>query len=128
MKTKYISGKDKWGIVLCYDLKRLDEYKMRQMMMSFGMRGSKLDEAIDVLLFHENTGMCISRDGIKMSLIFIGNATSEDQYWDTVVHELTHATIAICDHYDIWYTTEDFAWTLGYLTRKAVQLTAPPCL
>lgn len=113
---------------MCYDLDRSDEHRMREFMTDFGMEEGSIDEAIEILLFHKNTGMCVSRDDVRMSLIFVGNTTSEDQYWDTLSHELTHATFAICDYYDIWYTTEDFAWTLGYLIRRAVQLTAPPCL
>ena len=128
MQTKYIDVKGKWGVIVCYDIRRLDEYEMRQSMIAFGMRGERLDKATDVLLFHENTGMCISRDDIRMSLIFIGHATSEEQHWDTFIHELYHASSAICDYYGVPHGGEDFAWTIGYLTRKAVELTAPPCL
>ena len=128
MKAEYIDVKEKWGVVFCYDLRRLDEYEMRAMMMSLGLRGMRLDEAVDVLLDEENTGMCISNDGLRMSLIFIGNATSEEQHWDTVVHELSHAAHAICDYYDVSHVGEDYSWTLGYLTRMVVQKIAPPCL
>lgn len=127
MRTEYIDVDGAWGVVLCYDLKRLDEYEMRQSMMAFGLRGSRLDKPIDVLLFHENTGMCISRDDVRMSLIYIGNATSEEQFWDTVTHELFHAQQAILDYYDVPSHTEDAAWTMGYLMRKTVELVGEPC-
>lgn len=126
MKKGYIDVDGKWGVVLCYDLRRLDEYEMRASMMSFGMRGKNLDNAIETLLFHDNTGMCISRSDIKMSLIFIGNATSEDQFWDTVSHELYHASCAICDYYNVDHYSEDYAWTVGYLMRNAVQILGEP--
>ena len=87
MKTKYIDVDGAWGIVLCYDLRRLDEYEMRQNMMAFGMRGENIEKAVDVLLFHTNTGMCVSRDDIRMSLVFIGNATGKDQWWDTAARD-----------------------------------------
>ena len=127
MKTRYIDVDGAWGVVLCYDLKRLDEYEMRQAMMAFGLRGARLDKPIDVLLFHENTGMCISRDDVRMSLIYIGNATSEEQWWDTVSHELFHAQQAILDYYDVPNYTEDAAWTMGYLMRKTVEIVGEPC-
>ena len=114
---------------MCYDLRRLDEYEIRNIMMSFGMRGEELDDAIDVLLYKANTGLCISRSDIRMSLIFIGNATGGDQWWDTTAHELLyHAACAIWDYYDVPYGSEDAAWTVGYLMRKAVQLLGEPCL
>lgn len=128
MNTGYIDVDDKWGVILCYDLHRLDEYEMRAAMMSFGMRGQSIDNAIDILLFHKNTGMCISRDDIRMSLVFISNATSGDQFWDTTAHEtLYHAACAIFDYYDVPYGSEDAAWTVGYLMRKAVQILGEPC-
>lgn len=127
MKSEYIDVNGHWGIVYCYDLRRLDEYEIRAMLMSFGLRGSRIDDAVDVLLYEKNTGLCVSNEGLRMSLIFIGRATSDEQHWDTVVHELFHAACAICDYYDIEHDGEDFAWTIGYLTRKIVEKTAPPC-
>ena len=129
MTSEYIDIKGKWGIVLNYDLKPLDEYEMRAMMMSFGLRGRELDEAVDVLLHEKDSGMCISNDGLRMSLIFIGNATSEDQWWDTLAHELLdHCQRAIIEYYDVDYISEDSAWLTGYLMRKAVQKVGTPCV
>ena len=127
MKTKYIDVEGYWGVVLCYGLQRLDEYEMRKSMMAFGLRGERLDKPIDILLFHKNTGMCISRDDVRMSLIYIGNATSEEQWWDTVSHELFHAQQAILEYYDVPNDTEDAAWTMGYLMRETVKLVGEPC-
>lgn len=129
MTSEYIDIKGKWGIVLNYDLKRLDEYEMRAMMMSFGLRGRALDEAVDILLYEKDSGMCISNNGLRMSLIFIGNATSEDQWWDTLAHELLdHCQRAIIEYYDVDYISEDSAWLTGYLMRKAVQKVGTPCM
>lgn len=129
MTSEYIDIKGKWGIILSYDLRRLDEYEMRAMMMSFGMRGSDLDDAIDVLLYEENSGMCVSNAGLRMSLIFIGKATSKDQWWDTLAHEmLNHCQRAIVDYYGVDYVGEDSAWLTGYLMRKVVQKIGVPCL
>lgn len=56
--------------------------------MSLGMRGRRIEKAVEVLLDEKNTGMCVSNDRLRMSVIFIGNPTSEEQYWDSVAHEL----------------------------------------
>ena len=128
MIADYIDVRGKWGVVFCYDLHRLDEYEMRAMLMSFGLRGGKIDEAMDVLLYERNTGMCVSNEGLRMSLIFIGRASSEEQHWDTTAHELGHCAHAICDYYDVSHVGEDYSWTLGFLMRKVVEKTAPPCL
>ena len=127
MQTKYIDIQGKWGIVLCYDLDKYDEDEARQSMTAFGVRDWKTDEAMDIRLHHYNTGMCISREDIRMSLIFIGNATSEEQWWDTVSHELFHTQQAILNYYNVPNDTEDAAWTMGYLMRKAVMMVGEPC-
>lgn len=128
MKSEYIDVRGKWGVIYCYDLRRLDEYEMRAMMISFGMRGATIDEAVETLLYEENTGMCVSNDALRMSLIFIGESSGGDQFWDTTAHELLyHAACAIFDHYDVPYGSEAAAWTVGYLMRKVVQKIGEPC-
>lgn len=128
MTTKYLDIKGKWGVVVCYDLKPLDEFEMRQLMMALGMHGRQLDEAIETLLYQKNSGMCITSMRQRMSLVFIGEATSEDQWWDTLAHEiLDHVKAAICEYYDVPFVSEDAAWLTGYLMRKVVQIIGEPC-
>lgn len=128
MTTKYLDIKGKWGVVVCYDLKPLDEFEMRQLMMALGMHGQELDDAVETLLYQENSGMCITSMRQRMSLVFIGEATSEDQWWDTLAHEiLDHVKAAICEYYDVPFVSEDAAWLTGYLMRKVVQIIGEPC-
>ena len=128
MKAKYINVKDRWGIVVCYDLMRRDVHEMRALMESVGMEDEDIDEALRTLLYHKNAGMCISQPALAMSLVFVGEATSEDQWWDTLAHEiLDHAKVAILDFYHVPLRSEDSAWLTGFLMRKVVQLIAPPC-
>lgn len=147
MKSRYIDVKDKWGIVVCYDLMRKDVREMRALMEAVGMddestegymrisvnqKGERMevgiDEALRILLYHKNTGMCITNMDLRMSLVFVGEATSQDQWWDTMAHEvLDHAKVAILDYYHVPLRCEDSAWLTGFLMRKVVQLIAPPC-
>lgn len=128
MKTEYIDVKGKWGIVVCYDLMRRDVHEMRALMEDVGMEDEETDEALRTLLYHRNTGMCVTNPALAMSLVFVGEAESEDQWWDTMAHEvLDHAKVAILDFYHVPLRSEDSAWLTGYLMRKVVQLIAPPC-
>ena len=128
MKTKYIDVKGKWGIVLCYHLMRKDVHEMRALMEAVGMEEENIDEALRILLYHKNKGMCVTNNELGMSLVFVGEATGEDQWWDTMAHEvLDHAKTAICDFYHVSLRGEESAWLTGYLMRKVVQLVAPPC-
>lgn len=128
MKSEYIDVKDKWGIVVCYDLMRRDVREMRALMESVGVEDEEIDGYLRMLLYHKNKGLCISNMELAMSLVFIGEAESEDQWWDTLAHEiLDHAKIAILDFYHVPLRSEDSAWLTGFLMRKVVQLIAPPC-
>lgn len=128
MKSEYIDVKGKWGIVVCYDLMRKDVREMRALMESVGVEDEEIDGYLRMLLYHKNKGLCITNMELAMSLVFIGEATSEDQRWDTIAHEiLDHAKIAILDFYHVPLRSEDSAWLTGFLMRKVVQLIAPPC-
>ena len=128
MKSEYIDVKGKWGIVVCYDLMRRDVREMRALMEAVGLSDEEIDGYLRMLLYHKNKGLCITNMELKMSLVFIGEATSEDQRWDTIAHEiLDHAKVAILDYYHVSLRGEDSAWLTGYLMRKVVQLIAPPC-
>ena len=128
MKSEYIDVKGKWGIVVCYDLMRKDVREMRALMEAVGLGDDEIDGYLRMLLYHKNKGLCITNMELKMSLVFVGEATSEDQRWDTIAHEiLDHAKVAILDYYHVSLRGEDSAWLTGYLMRKVVQLIAPPC-
>ena len=128
MKSEYIDVKGKWGIVVCYDLMRKDVREMRALMEAVGLGDDEIDGYLRLLLYHKNKGLCITNMELKMSLVFVGEATSEDQRWDTIAHEiLDHAKVAILDYYHVSLRGEDSAWLTGYLMRKVVQLIAPPC-
>ena len=128
MKSEYIDVKGKWGIVVCYDLMRKDVREMRALMEAVGLGDEEIDGYLRLLLYHKNKGLCITNMELKMSLVFVGEADSEDQWWDTMAHEvLDHAKVAILDYYNVSLRGEDAAWLTGYLMRKLVQLIAPPC-
>lgn len=126
MRKEYINVADKWGIVICFDYNVVfDNDELWSIMRSFGMSQDDADEALRVLS-HPNTGLCISNDGINMSVIFISNATSESEWWDTALHELRHAAQAILDYYKADFG-EDDAYLTGFLTKQLVELVGEPC-
>lgn len=129
MQSEYIDIKGYWGIAIGYDLSPLDEYRIRKTLISLGFRGEELEKSISVLFDYLNTGLCVNIPEQRMSLIYIGNATGEDQWWDTLAHELLdHCHFAICMCYDVPLGSEDSAWLTGYMMRKAVQQIAAPCI
>lgn len=127
MQTEYVDVRGKWGIVLCYDLDLDDDVDIMNYMVSLGSDEEGAYKAVNVLFWQENAGLCVTNMALRMSLIFIGDADSAEQWWDTLSHELYHAQQAIIEYYNVPPDTEDAAWTMGYLMRKSVELVAPPC-
>lgn len=118
MRKHYVDVDGYWGVVLCYGFNTLDMDEMAGIMDSFGMDDGQIREAMRVL-FGINCGMTISRNDITMSVVFIGEASNMEQFFDTLAHELDHVQDAICRFYDIRHGTEDAAWLQGYLMRGA---------
>ena len=56
-----------------------------------------------------------------MSVMCIGDATDEEQWWDTLSHEIDHLQDAVMQYYDVEPGTEDAAWLQGYIMRLIVK-------
>ena len=56
-----------------------------------------------------------------MSVVCIGDATSLEQWWDTLSHEIDHLQDAVLQYYDVEPGTEDAAWLQGYIMRGIVK-------
>ena len=117
MKQKYVDIDDAWGFLFIYDFDFLDADEMAAIMDSFGLSEHNIRKSMRIL-FGKNSGMTISRDDLRMSVIFVGDATSVEQFADTIAHEIDHVQSAICEYYDVPYGSEDAAWTQGYIARQ----------
>lgn len=125
MKTEYIDVDGRWGIAIVYGYDMMDWDDLFYYMRSFGLPRIKSQESVRVLARH-NTGMTISNDDVRMSIMFISDATSESQWWDTAAHEARHVADAIIDYYGADYG-EDAAHLTGYIMRRMVEEIAEPC-
>lgn len=127
MKTKYIDiGDGRWGLIICYDFGLSDYDDMWAIMRSFNMSNKGANEAL-IILNEPNTGMAVSNYDIRMSVIFISEATSASEWWNTVNHELLHVGTAIIDYYNEDFEGEPAAYLQGYLMKKVVEEIGYPC-
>lgn len=127
MVTKYLKvGNDDWGILINYDFDLLDYDDIAAALYSFGMKEKSINRALRVLSA-PNTGMTVSNDDLRMTAIYISHATSPSQFWNTLNHELYHATTAIIDYYGERYDQEPAAYLHGELMQKIVELIGEPC-
>lgn len=118
--------KGKWGILFVYDFDLMDWDRLSAIMQTFGLSERNIKKSLRILSTY-NSGMCVSRDDVRMSVIFIGKSTSTSQFWSTVSHELFHVEQAILDYYGTEWDGEPAAYLSGYLLQKVVEEIAEPC-
>lgn len=128
MKQAYLKfPNNEWGVVAVFDFDTdLEHDVMVEQMRSFGMPLRNAEKALRILS-NRNTGMSVSNENLKMSAIYISDATSPAQFWDSVAHELAHTAVHIIDTYDVPYWSEDAAYLAGFLMRQFVANVGEPC-
>ena len=126
METKFIDIDDHWGIIVVYDYSAEDKKEMAGIMDSFGMEPHDIHKSLDILS-HYNTGMSISRDDVRMSCIFVSRCTHPSEFWNTLIHEVTHVADAIIEYYGVKWYGEDAAYLTGFITKRMVEELGVPC-
>ena len=128
MKQAYLKfPNSEWGVAVVYDFDtEFENDVLVEQMRSFGMSPRNAEKALRILSNY-NTGMAVSNGVLKMSAIYISDATSPSQFWDSCAHELAHVVTAIIDAYDVPYYSEDAAYLSGFLMRQLVEEIGEPC-
>lgn len=129
METKYINvpPNNRWGVIVVYDFDtKRDTVELMAIMRSFGMSLSNAKKALNILSDY-NTGMALSLDDLRMSAIFISNATSPSEFYSTAIHECIHVADSILDWYGESWAGEPSAYLVGFMTKEIVELIGEPC-
>ena len=116
MKKHYIDIDGYWGVLFIYDYDLLDVEEIEAILDSFGVDEREIRMAIPIL-YGVNSGMAVSRSDLTMSVIFVSQATSTEQFYDSIAHEIDHIKYAIDKHYGVEQGSEDSAWLQGYIMR-----------
>ena len=120
MKTSYLDLDGHWGIVCVYDYNVEEEYdELAAVMKSFNVPLRQIRRSLEILSA-PNTGMTVTFPEIRMTLVMISSATSKDQLFSTISHEMYHATCGIIRYYDREMCSEDAAYTMGELMRQVI--------
>lgn len=121
MITEYFEiGDNKWGVLLCFGYDYDDFDDMWAIMRSFGLSNANANKSLQILS-ELNTGMTISNSDIRMSVMFISDATTENEWWNTLSHELYHVNNAVADYYGEELDGEPPAYLQGYLFEKIIE-------
>ena len=120
MKTSYLDLDGYWAVVVAYDYDVDREYDdIVNMIESFGVSPKQTRRSLEILAA-PNTGMTVTFPEVRMSLVMISRATSKDQLFNTVAHEMYHTTCGIIRYYGREMCSEDAAYTMGELMRQVI--------
>ena len=118
MKTRYLNiGDNDWGVLLCYDYSAIDQDQIWAILKAFGLSDEKAEIALDTLSY-QNTGMTLTSFPDMMTVMFIGRATSDEEWFNTLIHELRHTVDHIDDFYQVSLDSEPSAYLQGEIGRQ----------
>lgn len=131
MTQHYFSiGDDDWGVVLCYDIDRDDFKEIGHLLSELGASPKNVDKSLRVL-GTLNSGLTYTSFDKRMSLVCIGSATSAEERFNSVLHEVKHLVEHISDYYGVPPKHEDAAYLQGEVGGRlydgAPMLVCPEC-
>ena len=120
MTKHYIDIVGKWAFVIAYDIREKDLGEIGDWLDALGAEKADIYKAQDVLT-GLNAGLTYSSPRQRMSIVCVGNATSEEQWWNTLVHEIEHLKNAIGNYYGVEKGSEEEAYLIGYIMQRIVR-------
>lgn len=120
MRKHYLDIVGKWAIIFAYDINASDLEDISEWLKALGCDNEIIYEACDVLM-KPNSGFTFSNPDIRMSVMCIGNATDDEQWWDTLIHEIRHAEKHISAYYDVDSESEEASYLIGYIARLVIR-------
>ena len=117
MKKHYIDIVGKWAFVFAYDIEDGDQEEIAEWLRALDCSERQVRNACRVST-SVNCGFTFSRPELRMSVMVISPASSEEQFFNTLVHEIYHLQSTICDYYDVDPGTEDAAYLQGYIMQR----------
>lgn len=117
-------GNRAWYVMVYYDIQTVgDLSEVEKALFAAGCREQTVRAAVDTLT-EPNTGFTFTNFGKRLTLMFIGRATSPEQIYDTIQHELKHATEHISDYFHLDPKGEESAYLQGEIARNMFRAAA----
>ena len=111
-------GERDWYVMCAYDIRtKRDLMETRRTLLAAGCDESSAGEAVSVLSGW-NKGYTFTNFRDHLTIVCVSKATSAEQLYDTVQHELKHVTEHLSEHYGVDQRGETAAYLQGELARK----------
>lgn len=130
IKQGFHIGNRDWWVMVYYDVEPHNLTEIEGVLLASGCTREQAEDAIGNLQ-HPNTGFTLTDYQGKNSVIIISHATSSEQMFDTIVHEIKHLTEHISNYYDLDPKEELAAYLQGEVGRNmwcaAALILCPHC-
>lgn len=125
----FFIGKRDWAILAYYDISTDEEYQeAEEALIASGLKPAYAQKVITELMW-PNTGYTLTKFGEHFSVVMISHATSYEELYDSVQHELKHVVEHLSSYYGVDPKSEKAAYLQGEIARnmyKAVSLIMCP--
>lgn len=130
VQTGFWIGSRDWWVMASLGIEEGDLREVYEGLRSVGLPEQKVREVCDALSEPNNGYTYTDYDG-KYTLIYASRATSAEQMFDTIEHELNHAVEHISTYYGVDPKSEEASYLAGELGRllwpAAAYVLCPKC-
>ena len=120
VRQGFYVGRRKWYVMAYYNVATKDDLgEVEETLLAAGCPEKDVAEALRMLSQH-NSGMTFTNFADHLSLAFISKATSAEEMYDTIQHELKHLTEHIGGYYGVDPESETSAYLQGEIGRQMV--------
>lgn len=107
-----------WLVHAYFHKTRYDVDEIMEKLWDLGCSSDIAQKAFNNLISDSlNMGLCYSNYHTKETVFVIGRASSADEFFNSIVHELTHLQGHICDVIGLDPKGEEIAYYMGDLSR-----------
>ena len=107
-----------WWFMVYYNIKtESDRDKVRGALMAAGANPSRAEEAADVLR-QPNTAHIFTNIKDRATIIALSFVTSKVEFFNSISHELQHATAHLCEAFQIPYNGEQAGYIQGEIGEE----------
>ena len=75
----------------------------------------------NAFLGQEDSGFTHTNYNKKLTIVGIGQASSKEEFINTIAHEAKHVQSHICKYYKVDEDSEEAAYLMGYIIMKIIK-------
>lgn len=131
IKQGFYIGDEEWWLMCYYDVWGVDDLReITGVLISAGDTDERIEHALDVLS-EKDSGYAYTNFSLRTTVLVTSRTTSAEELFDSILHEIKHATENIGEYYDIDPKSEASAYLQGEIGRNmfraVAMLLCPKC-